>query len=409
MGGRWTFRALAVLVLAGGLAIAFGQQGATVARSINKPLDQSTSFDEPFNDYRDTGYLAGRDVRDGENPYDHVAFVQRHPTSHELDLYGPQWFLVQVPLSLLSFVAAKVVWVALLLVGALLLAHFARQLARRPRDVWADLLLAGLILGSAAGKNAIFLGQPVMWYALAVVVVLAAGDKRPWLGGAALAVAMVKPQVGVLLALLIGFGFGWWRLVLRGVVVTIAAALVPLLFIVSAAGGPRDFMRSVTDNASYVSDLVAEQATEPLAERLDVVNTSAKLLDIAPTTGWLAAELVVAIAGGIVGLRRRHRAVGDDVGTDVAAMSLLAVTLLVGAFHPLYDALLLFIPLVLAWAWWRDGRRISPLLWAVTALLAVPLVYFPPVQTTLEKLGASPTQSRTVSSIALTLAFVLAV
>jgi hypothetical protein len=404
---RWLGRAIAVLLLLAGIAIAFGQQGRVVLKSLDDDLAESTQLDEPFNDYRDTGYLAGRDVREGENPYDHESFLARHPNSHEFDLYGPQWFLVHTPLSLLSFVAAKVIWVLAGVAGAFVLAHLSRRLAGLPSDVWWDIAITGVILGSAPGKNAVYLGQPATWAVVAVVLVLLGRQQRPWLGAIGLTIAMVKPQLGVLLALLVGFGFGWWRTVIRGALLTVAAALVPLVAMVVAAG-PGDFAQSISDNLSYTSDLYANTAVATEYERLDAVNTLAKVFDVKPTSPLLLAELVVAVAVGVIAIRARRRACGDDaVVSDPLALVMLFGALLFGAFHPLYDGLLAVPAVVVLLVCWRQQRRIDPGTLVAGALLAVPIVYFPALQKVIERVGASKGLSHSVDSIAITAAFVV--
>src|SRR5262249_12895841 len=109
---------------------------------------------------------------------------------------------------------------------------------------------------------------------------------------------------------------------------------------------------------------------------IDVVALLARALGRVPD-GWVEVALGLAVtAAGIVGLRRLR---GDrSAPTAQLAFGLVCLTLLIGTYHPAYDAGLLAQPAAALGAprWGRGVVAPASLRWAILALLAVPGVNY---------------------------------
>ena len=154
---------------------------------------------------------AARLVRQGNNPYDATAMLALQqevgwPKAEPLRFWNPPWTLiVTLPLALLPFGPATLLWVSLqtlgtLTSGLLLWQYFAPENGH-------PLLGVLLAVGFFPCISATNMGQISFWFLIGVVGFLWA-ERKGWDGaaGASLGVLMIKPHVTYLFWL----GALWW-------------------------------------------------------------------------------------------------------------------------------------------------------------------------------------------------------
>jgi len=220
--------------------------------------------------------------------------------------------LLLAPLAPLPFEAAATVWLLLgqtcCIGGALLAWRAAEREGALPRANPLGALTAAALL------PAVVLNELFLQFAGLVLLGLAAGwwlalRGRPRLGGAALALAAVKPTLGLapLLALAACVGRGRRRLVVSG-----AVALVLLLVasLVALPAWPAAFFSSTLDYA---------RAARPRS-------ASALAASVAPPGAEPALGVAIAVVAGVaivVGWLRSPRLAGDALAAGVLASTWL--------------------------------------------------------------------------------------
>jgi hypothetical protein len=222
---------------------------------------------------------------------------------------------------------------------------------------------------SQPGQWNLFLGQCGALVTLAAYGALRLARRRPWLAGLCLSVAAIKPATGIPLALLM-LAAGAQLAVLVGAAAAVLVGGIALLRIVPGAGGIGPFLASL-DGAytAFTANPASAAATSPY--RVDVAAVVSRLL------GWslgLEAQLVIMVAVlAIAAIALRRLAPRTDDETDVLAASLMCVAVLVCAYHPSNEAILLALPIVMI------GRRVlahgshaSALEWVLLIAAAAP-------------------------------------
>ena len=259
--------------------------------------------------------------------------------------------LLLAPLAILPFAAAATIWLLLgqacCIGGALLAWRAAERQDSLPRANPLGALLA------AALFPAVVLNELFLQFAALVLLALAAGwwlavNGRPRLGGAVLALAAVKPTLGVAPAIALAATIGRER---RRLAVSGGAAVGVLIFasLVVLPGWPAAFANSTLDYA---------QAARPRS-------ASALAAAIVPVAGAAVLVLAIAVVAGaaiVTGWLRSRRLPGDAL----AAGALVSTWLV----PPLYEWNSVVLLLVLV-PWLRRLRERGPgtLAMGVAALL----------------------------------------
>jgi hypothetical protein len=174
-------------------------------------------------------YLGAELVRLGQSPYgpDATALLMERWTAPEPFpragiAYPLPVLALVVPLTLLPFPLAAGLWV---LIGA----SVAALVSRLPDvDLLLPMLFWPLFWSAAIGQ------ATLIWFGLSVLLILAMRDRRVWLVGGCIALLPLKPQSGLLFALL-GCWWAWqedrkafiWAAGVGGVVAALAFALQP--------------------------------------------------------------------------------------------------------------------------------------------------------------------------------------
>jgi hypothetical protein len=231
-------------------------------------------------------YLASRLVLAGRDPYDALTFRDAFLAvgSQGYAFGGPFSYplpvaLLVVPFALLPFSAAAPAWfVSQIALGIASLVALGRRLfkAHGGRNV---VLLIGLTAAMPATLVSLWLGQP-LGFALAVIaaVLVLLIDGRPRAAGGALALAVLKPQIFLLLVpVLLFVSPARWR-ILQGLALGAVALLVPSLIV--RPGWVGEWLHAAT-----------VVATKPVAH----ANTFGPFPESAAWLGWVLLLLLVAV------------------------------------------------------------------------------------------------------------------
>ena len=293
-------------------------------------------------DFRDAIYYPVVAFLDGNNPYDASAYLSTYPVGNAFALYTPMTLLVHLPFGLLPFVPAALLYFFVSVVLLLGSAHLTLRMCGLASSAAAVFALGFAMVISQPGQWNLFLGQCGAIVTVAAYLALHFGRRRPWLAGLCLSVAAIKPATGIPLALLM-LASGDRSAALLGAGAAVLIGGIPLIRIVHGAGGLRPFLGSLHGAyAAFASNPASDAATSPY--RVDAAAVVSRLL------GWslgLDAQLVLMLAILAVGAAAlRHLATRDDDEARVLGASLASVAVLVSAYHPSNEALLLALPIV---------------------------------------------------------------
>lgn len=280
-----------------------------VATRAVRPGDTDLPDLAPLADFRDTVWYPVRDLLAGNNPYDLPNYLDRHPGAQPLNPYSPAYLLVTAPIAALPYLLGGLLWTVLTIACTPVLVALGLRSAGRPATPAAVLFLSALLLPLPAALLGVVQGQVAPFCAVGAILAVWFRDPDTrgarWAGAAGLAVALVKPQVGIPLVVLM-LAYGSWRTVLRGTVLHAVVALPPTVLAMVAAGGPGAFVTSVLDNASqsrtlmYVTDL-------DKSARLDLAGLLGRVTGgVSSTVETVVALLTLAatVALAVVAARR---------------------------------------------------------------------------------------------------------
>ncbi len=247
--------------------------------------------------------------------------------------YPPTFQLLILPLALAPYKAALAAWV-----GATLALYLAtvRLISRSPRAWLLALAFPGVFLCALQGQNG-FLTTALLGSSLLLL------DRRPWMAGLILGLLLYKPQLGVLMPVLL-VATGRWRTILAASLS--GAALIAASTAVFGIEAWRSFFRVLPTVSHNLS-----AGRLPLS-KVPSLFASLRLLG-APAGLALGVNLIVgaAIAVATVIAWRRPGPLKLKAGLAVLA------TLLLTPYAFDYDLVLLAIPLgVLA----EHGRSHAP-------------------------------------------------
>ena len=281
--------------------------------------------------------------------------------------YPPHSLLFLVPFAALPFSVSVTLWTALNLAG----------IAAATRMICRSWFLVAVAVCSPAVLTMIAFGHFGGMLALAAVFILTRGKERPMLAGICLALMSVKPQVAVMIGLVM-LCAGYWR----ALVWSIPAGLV-LLAASVAAFGLQPWINYVTWTAPFHARMISEFHIEALRTVISLYAGLAMLgvpLWLAQAGQYAFGALVLWHA--IVALRRGGSGGGPDAETlvwvllagllalpyvnsydlAIAAPALTVALLREGAGKP-------FLPLIPATILW-----LAPVFALPFGLLALPIV-----------------------------------
>jgi PST family polysaccharide transporter len=319
-------------------------------------------------DFRDALYFPGRELLRGGNPYDPAAMFAHWPVAQEFDLYLPEHFWLATPLALLSFRAAALLHAVFVAAVVSALGAWAARWAGLNRR-WA-IGLAAFLLASQTGGAQIFLGQIGALTCLGAAVALHHAGRRPALAAAGLAVAWVKPQYGLPLALLLLVG-GYRREALRGTAAAAMASL-PVVGLLVVREGPGGFLDSLRRNLLFARQTSYSAVDAMTGRRVDL----GAVLDRAFGTSIPGVEIVAAAAVLVVAGWALRSLRSDDDPLDPSRQLIVGLAVVISVAHQPGDALFLFPAMIAALV---GLRRATSSRWAaLTTVFCLPqfaLVY----------------------------------
>jgi Glycosyltransferase family 87 len=327
-------------------------------------------------DFRDALYFPVREFLAGGNPYDPAVMFAHWPVRQGFNLYQPYHLVLHMPFALAGY---RIGAVAFTVLGLLLLVALAAMTARRLSVrvpvplVLATAGIAALLVLSQVGKAQLYLGQVNPLVAAAAAGALLARRSHPRLATAALAIAWLKPQFGLPLAILL-FARGSRRVALGGTAVAAIASLPVVVLLVVRGGGIGSFVEAIHANIANFTSTGYGAVDSLTAQRIDLPAVVFRL------TEWLApaaesVALVGVLAIGVVLVRRLDRLADPDA--PAVADLLTCLTVVVAVVHQPGDVLIAVPAMALAAVVWWARRREGgwwPLGLAVAAL-AVPFAH----------------------------------
>lgn len=352
-------------------------------------LSDPGSSDGGYADFRDTVHAPAAALLDGVNPYDVEAFRSHEPAVGQwFPIYAPHHLLLAIPLGVLPIETAGVLWWALNVVLLLVVAGFAVSRVSPSWGTGGILLLATAALVSNPGRFNFLTGQATL--PIVVGTYLAFTATGPWVAGAGAALALLKPQFGIPVLVMLTV-CGRWRVALRGTGLAAALSAPIVITLVVIENGVGGFTRSIADNLDFT--LSDEKTAAGLSDlRIDAAGTFGRILG--EDLGLMTLAIAVIILGiGAFLLKRWGR-------VDATGMAIVGLTVVLSLFHLPYDELLLIWPLAALLAVdvglgrWR---------WVASAALLI-AVFNPLTLVALQSRGIS-SDFRTVTGVALILAF----
>ncbi|GAA1274892.1 glycosyltransferase family 87 protein [Saccharothrix xinjiangensis] len=315
------------------------------------PPTAANAAEERMQDFRDALYFPIREFLDGGNPYHPAVMFAHWPVRQSFNLYQPYHLVLHLPFALPDYRVGAVAFALASLVLLVLLAVLAAGRLRPhvPLAVGTAVVAALLVL-SQVGKAQLYVGQVNPLIAVGAAGALLWRDRHPRWAAPALALAWLKPQFGLPLALLL-FARGSRRVALTGTAVAAAASLAVVAPLVSR-GGSGAFLDSIAANLAHAGQTPYGAVDSMTAQRVDIAAVFFRLTGWAPPGAEVVA-LVGALAVSAVLVRRLDRA-----GAPAAADLLTCLAVVVAVVHQPGDVLIAAPALVAVAAVWWPRRRV---------------------------------------------------
>jgi alpha-1,2-mannosyltransferase len=305
-------------------------------------------------------YWAASSLALGGHPaavYDHPkldaaekAVMRRKGPGYQPFLYPPVFLVIVLPLSLLPYNGALIVWTLIGLAAYLIV---VRKIAPRPETLWVALAFPGALLTILDGQNGLITAALFGGGLLLL-------ERRPWVAGALFGLLCYKPQFGILLPVAL-VAARQWR------VATGAALVVAAFAGLSAALFGMQTWRAFLDGIPLVTHSMLGQGDVGFG-KIQSIFGAARLWGASVAVAY-AMQAVVSLlaAGAVLWIWLKPG------GFPVKAAALAVGTLLVTPYLVDYDLVLLALPI--AWLSW-DAMDSAFLPWEKSILF---LVWFFPL------------------------------
>ena len=284
--------------------------------------------------------------------YDHpkVAAVEkavlgdRYPGYQPFE-YPPVFLVMVLPLSLLPYNAALIVWTVVGLAAYLIVMW---KIVPGRDSLWVALAFPGALLTVLDGQNGL------------ITVALFGGgllllERRPWVAGALFGLLCYKPQFGILLPLAFVAARQWRAIAAAALVVAAFVGLSAALFGVQAWRGFLDNMPAITHSMLERGDVGFG--------KIQSIFGAARLWGASVAVSYAMQAVVSLLAAGTV------LWIWLKPGEfPVKAASLACGTLLITPYFVDYDLVLLALPI--AWLSW-DAMHSAFLPWEKSILFLV--------------------------------------
>jgi len=319
-------------------------------------------------DFDSGAYYPVRAFLTGENPYDRERFLSLYPITAGFPPYPPFTLLLHLPFGLLPHAAAEAVYALFTVALMLLLAWMALRVTGYTASVAAVFLLGAALLLSRPGHWNLILGQRGAELAVGSYLALFYAGRSPWLSGAGLTLAMLKPTWGVPLALLM-LARGDRRPVALGVLLSLAVNVPLLALIIGRAGGIRIFFERLL-KGFHDWQALPDVSPATSTARIDAATSVSRFVGhpLDGVSQVLLSVLVITLAAFAVRLLRKDRAAGaHDLTTGI-----ICTAVLLCGHHVGYDFLLLTVPMLTVIFHGLPGSTRRWERWSFVGLLAIP-------------------------------------
>lgn len=337
--------------------------------------------EERMQDFRDALYFPIREFLNGGNPYDPAVMFAHWPVRQNFNLYQPYHLVLHLPFALPDYRIGAVSFALACLILLITLAVMASARARLPL-VAGTVVISTLLVTSQVGKAQMYVGQVNPLIAVGAAGALLLRTSNPGWASAALALAWLKPQFGLPLALLM-FVRGDRKVALLGTGIAAAASLPVAALLTVRGGGAGPFLDVIKRNLEWASHTGYGAVDSMTAQRVDLPAVFFR------TTGWLppAAELL-ALCGVLTATALLARRLDRHEQGSAAADVLTCLGIVVALVHQPGDVLIA-VPALTALAVIAYRRRDEKHWWwagAATLLLLVPFAHLYFVDTTVKTL-----------------------
>lgn len=320
-------------------------------------------------DFRDALYFPVREFLAGGNPYDPATMFAHWPVRQNFNLYQPYHLVAHLPFALPGYRTGAVLFALTSLVLLVVLAAMAASRVRTRVPVpivTGTVVIAALLVLSQVGKAQLYLGQVNPLVAVGAAGALLTRSSNPRLAVLALAVAWLKPQFGLPLAVVL-FARGSRGVALGGTAVAAVASLPVLAVLTVRGGGPGSVLDTLAANLAHASNTGYGAVDSLTAQRVDLPAVLFRL------TGWLPPlveplTLVAVLAVSAVLARRLDRLPDPDAPAVADLLTCLAVV--VALVHQPGDVLFAVPAAALVAAVWWRRRAERGWQWLVVALAA---------------------------------------
>jgi Glycosyltransferase family 87 len=329
-------------------------------------------------DFQDVVYYPARALADRVNPYDagttplsdgSPRYRQRYPVLNLFPLYSPMLFLLYWPFACFSFTTSAWLYVIFNVGLLLLFAYLCWRWAGIRPSVGSWFLLAALMLATQAGRANFLGGETAIALAL---VSAAAALAQSQLGGAFfLTLASFKPTFGLPLGILL-LAAGHVRTVLLGWTAGFVVAVTGLLVIFAWQGDWANMPRMLRENQAVAeSDPDWSAHSSPI--RVDSAGALEKLTPFLQYGfQYLSNGVIFGLACWGLHCLKTLRHLPEAARISFCIITLTTVSCM---YHIIYDAMLLWCPIVClvsapASVWRVASARWR---WSLAALVSLPM------------------------------------
>lgn len=365
-GERW-----ATLIAAGALCLAVG---VLVYRGKHDAQSWVLA------DFKEQVYYPERAFLEGRNPYG------GYPAPNSLAGYAPHTLLIHLPLGLVDYPTAAIAYQMLVSLLTVTFAYTVLRFSGSRDGLAATLGLAAAILVSRPGQMNFINGNVTVQVLLGAYVAFHYARRRPAVAAAGLALSLIKPTIGIPLAIMMLLGRGDVKAVVLGGVIAAVLSAMAMVVILPEAGGIGPFVASVR---AGVEGFRAVTETDPLGgwSRVDVIPVVAKLMGRNPPLLTEIALGLAILASGVIGVRRLLARGGS--ADSCLVTTIVYLTILIFSYQQAYNVLILTLPLA-ALVVDPDTRPVAtrPIArWTLVGLLVFPFLNYLSTYGALTRLG----------------------
>lgn len=351
-------------------AVAAAWAWAGIQPAFTAPLPNASNIAEVrMMDFRDAIYYPVKELLAGGNPYDPAAMLAHWPIRQTFNLYLPYHLMVTAPFALDDYRSGAAAFTGVTLVLVLLIALMAAWQLRARVPLLAGFAgFSALLLVGEVGKGQLFVGQINPYVAIGAAGTFLLRRAHPGWAMFALAMAWVKPQYGLPIAVLLMFR-GSWRVAAGGTAIAALASL-PVVGLLMSRDGFLGFFQTLARNISWSRSRDYLAVDSVTAHRPDVAGVFFRVTGLTVPMLEVVVLVVVLVATGL--LARRLDAMSNRTELTPVADLMCLTAVVIALIHQPGDILcaLPAMAAVVAVFW----RRFGDLGWMPVLAVALLLV-----------------------------------